>query len=178
MLASVPVLFSLQQAIEGFIWLNPNNTLLPYAYLFFAFAIWPTWIPLCFFVFPPPRATKKIIQWLVYAGIMLSCLLAYLLYVYGAHAHIIGNHIHYVEAYPKSYITELAIDSWYLAVTVLPFFLMHNIYIACMGGLVLTSCMITVLAWHFHFASLWCFYAALISSCVPIILIKKHNTRA
>lgn len=169
MLAAMPLLFATQQAIEGFIWLHPSNIILPYLYLIFAMVIWPTWIPFTFLSLGTPKDTHKIIQFLAYSGIILSCFMASILFIYGAHATIAGNHIHYTELYAGHKIIE-CITLWYLAPTIIPFFLMHNNYIALMGLFIFVSAIITFFGWHYHFGSLWCFCAAIISSLVPFIL--------
>jgi hypothetical protein len=54
-LAVTPVLFALQQIFEGLVWLrvgpapeafvHPDATVMALAYLFFAYGLWPAWIP-------------------------------------------------------------------------------------------------------------------------------------
>ena len=53
-LALIPLLFATQQALEGVVWLlldspapSPGLHLVSLAYLGFAFALWPVWIPWC-----------------------------------------------------------------------------------------------------------------------------------
>ncbi|MBI2415948.1 MAG: hypothetical protein HYV33_04815 [Candidatus Kerfeldbacteria bacterium] len=49
-LAVIPLLFALQQTIEGLQWLAPKpsvlSTVLGYAFLLFAFLLWPSYLPL------------------------------------------------------------------------------------------------------------------------------------
>ena len=55
--ASVPLIFSVQQITEGFLWLalsNPAFAFLQqfttYTFLFFAQVVWPMWVPLAIFL--------------------------------------------------------------------------------------------------------------------------------
>lgn len=80
--AAIPLLFALQQATEGFIWLYPHNAILPYIYLSFALIIWPTWVPLSFVMYGVPQRNALRVKIVALLGVLLSCILSYLLYAY------------------------------------------------------------------------------------------------
>ena len=61
-LAATPLLFALQQSIEGLLWLNlplaPNgslSTVLTFLYLFFAEAFWPLYVPTVVWLIEPSQ---------------------------------------------------------------------------------------------------------------------------
>jgi hypothetical protein len=73
-LAIAPVLFGLQQACEGFVWIglqnqqrNPLTATLPLAegaalaFLFFAYALWPVWIPWAAVCLLPEAGMAKVL---------------------------------------------------------------------------------------------------------------------
>ena len=69
LLAVVPIVFGIQQFVEGWVWIgleNDNPTLVEYgssAFLFFALAFWPFWIPFCL-TFVETRPLQKSILYL------------------------------------------------------------------------------------------------------------------
>lgn len=58
LLAAIPLLFGIQQAAEGFVWLSfsypalePWRFFFAYLFLFFAFILWPIWVPLAVYCY-------------------------------------------------------------------------------------------------------------------------------
>jgi hypothetical protein len=60
LLAAIPLLFGIQQAAEGFVWLSFSYSafeslrmLASYVFLFFAFVVWPIWAPVAVYFYEP-----------------------------------------------------------------------------------------------------------------------------
>lgn len=74
-LALVPVAFGTQQIIEGFVWLGLNEgnaarvEQASVAYLFFAIAFWPCWIPLSLAVCESQRGKQLVLLLLALCGL-------------------------------------------------------------------------------------------------------------
>src|SRR5687768_13908028 len=68
--AALPLLFAAQQLIEGGQWLflqdGSYSNVLAYAYLFFAFLVWPVYVPLL--VFLMDKKSSSVMRWFLIAG--------------------------------------------------------------------------------------------------------------
>ena len=73
-LAAIPILFGIQQLVEGFQWLNLNisSFSLPagYAFLFFALIIWPIYVPVVVYILDKRR--RKFLKWFIFLGIAVA----------------------------------------------------------------------------------------------------------
>lgn len=76
LIALVPLLFASQQAIEGVQWLHlhsgTSSPMLSYAYLLFAFVLWPVYVPAA--LFKVDAARRKFLRWFVLTGAIVSSL--------------------------------------------------------------------------------------------------------
>lgn len=168
-LALIPLVFAVQQAAEGFLWLSIGQSssftlLFTSIFLFFAFFWWPTYIPYVAMSLETNPSTKKLLRYTWYLGTALGLLLYGLFLLRPLPAFIAGNSICYAY-YPYT----LAFDAFplimmvYIGVTVITGALSrHRIFqlfsiAAGIGALI---------AWFFHantFTSVWCFFGALLS---------------
>src|SRR3989344_2609319 len=80
LIASIPFIFAIQQAVEGFQWLSLDSNISPtfsYAFLFFALLFWPVYIP--WIVFHLDKKRHHLMEWLLGIGITLSLFLVTIL---------------------------------------------------------------------------------------------------
>ena len=65
-LASIPLLFGIQQAIEGIVWISFGSTLLntiaAYGFLFFAYVLWPILVPIATLLVETHPLRRRILQ--------------------------------------------------------------------------------------------------------------------
>ncbi len=184
MLASIPLLFSIQQLCEGILWLTLSYDALPflsiimtYSFLFFAFIIWPIWIPCTLFMIEKNRFSRKILILLIVIGITISFYCLYLLITHGSWAQIIENHIFYNFYVPFFYrIKQKTMALLYCIPVVGSFFIASIPILKFFGLALLASILITNTFWKLYFTSVWCFSAALLSIMV-IIALKQINSR-
>lgn len=176
-LALVPVLFALQQASEGVIWLLLNGgnpewlPLFTAIFITFAYVVWPTWMGVAFAAFEPESKRRKVLWGLAGTGLWLSALYSHYLLQYGVVATVQEHHVCYASAY-------LDMHAWfwgvpYLLVTAAPFFISSIFMFKWMGLLLVASCLITVLFWLTAFTSVWCFFAAILSVFILYALRSK-----
>ena len=85
----IPIFFSIQQFFEGLIWMNlanPESTFptswLTYTFLFFAWIIWPIFIPFTIRLLEQDHVRKKILSLMLLVGTVVSAMLIYNLVVY------------------------------------------------------------------------------------------------
>ena len=163
-LAAIPLLFALQQAVEGALWLtvpDGRDHGLLYANLFagIALILWPLLIPLALgLVEPDPR--RRVLMFLLlpasigvatdYAGIMVR---------HPYRAWPVGHTLTYVNNHTISPVM-LAI---YGLCACLPPLISSSPLLRLFGLIVIAGLGLTFLAFYESFISVWCFFAALAS---------------
>jgi len=183
MLASIPLLFSIQQFCEGILWLTLSYSVLPflsimmtYSFLFFALIIWPIWIPCTIFMIEKNRLLRKLLILLIVIGVVISLYFLYSLATHGSWAQIRENHIFY-NFYTSFYqIKPKNLALLYCIPVVGSFFIASVPILKFFGLALLTSIFIASTFWKFYFVSVWCFFSALLSAMI-IIALKQINKR-
>lgn len=179
LLAAIPLLFALQQACEGILWLSFDHhwpllqSIMPYAFLFFALFVWPIWIPLSITVLEPSQTRRHYLAMFLMVGILIGLYLYHFLIWHGVIAEPTNCHIYYNISIPD---VQSTIDSIaYLLATVMPFFVSSMPSLWAFGLLLSGSYLITYLFYLHHLISLWCFFAALLSSFIYLIITKEQQ---
>lgn len=174
--ASIPILFSIQQFAEGFVWITLSHinysylqNIPIYLFLFFAQVLWPFWVPLSFMQLEKNRFRKKIYLFLLVIGSFASFYFAYHLLFFEVNASIIPYHIHYEMTFPNR-IFSLFLSALYFLATIIPPFLAKEKRMITLGLLNLSSFIITVLFFEKYVISVWCFFGALISWEIFLIM--------
>ncbi len=183
--AAIPLLFAIQQASEGILWIALANdyTLLassmPYIFLFFAFFLWPALLPFSLYEMETDAQRKHILAVLSGLGISFgSTLYGYVLIV-GASASVVGCHLYY--ALDINYPTRMFCDCIYLVCTVGAGLVASRIAIRFFAVLIAISYAVSHFFYYTHLISVWCFFAALLSACVywivahPVKPVPAHN---
>jgi Family of unknown function (DUF6629) len=175
MFAVIPLLFAAQQAIEGLLWLSfTNQMLMPYAsvltygFLFFAFIIWPTWIPCSLWVLEPHPRKKITLSVFSFIGMITSASLCTWLLYSGATSTVSTCHILY-QAHVPNILFNLG-TLFYLTATIMPFFFSDLKHARYVGFTLAASYLISYYFYYEVLVSIWCFFAALLSVGILIIL--------
>jgi len=162
-LAATPLLFALQQALEGVLWLTlpmspggAQSGTLVLSYLLIAESFWPLFASLAVLLVEGEAGRRCLmIPWLaVGAGVS-----AYLLWgvISGRHdAFILNSHIAYVtqERHP------LLVSALYIAAISVPLLMSSLRTVAVFGVIVLIGCTVALIVYREAFVSVWCFFAA------------------
>lgn len=182
--ASIPLIFSVQQITEGFLWLALSNPIYAslqqvttYTFLLIAQIVWPVWVPLAILLAEKEDKRKTIQKLLVIVGVLLSSYMAYCLFSYNVQAKIIGYHISYEQNYPLA--LTLAGGVFYFIATIVPPFFSTIKRMWLLGVAILISYIITIAFYENYFVSVWCFFASVISILVFVIMneIKKLDKK-
>ncbi|OGT57941.1 MAG: hypothetical protein A3F14_02240 [Gammaproteobacteria bacterium RIFCSPHIGHO2_12_FULL_43_28] len=181
--AMIPFIFGLQQLLEGFVWLallnNHENAVhaASLGYLFFAFFIWPFYIPLS--ILPIENETKRInvlryfsLLGVLYGIVIYSPLLLGLKSFTTEIAHYSINYITY-DTNPLVSIYLFV----YACFVALPFFITSKPRIKKFGILLILALFVSLYFYLYAFTSVWCFFAALLSLYL-IDSINKLNHQA
>lgn len=177
--ASIPLIFAAQQIVEGFLWLNlPNpgnlglNQGLIYAFLFVAQVLWPIWVPLSIYQLTPKADRKTIQKILVAIGLFTGVSLAIFLVLFDSTAKIHGHHVLYNQTFPDS-LRYIGV-SFYLAATILPLYFssVKNLWMLGLG--IFIAYVVSFIFFSRYLLSVWCFFAAIISVTVYVIIVKAR----
>jgi len=181
--ASIPLFFGLQQFTEGFLWLTLRSsqfgnvqTFCTYMFLIMAEVLWPTMIPLSVLFMEKSKKRKKILWVLLVMGLSVSLYYAFCLSFFNVIPQIKGYHIQYKSDFPNSW-TMLAFMTYFIA-SVIPLFVSSIKRTHLLGLLMFLSLLITAVFYLQYLASVWCFFAALMSGVIFWILRdakKKFN---
>ena len=173
MIGAIPLLFAIQQASEGVLWLALTQRLdsfyIPYAtyfFLFFALILWPLWIPNAVYRYQAPQV-RNYLYIPIIAGFITALYLMYYVYVYGAYATITHHHIEYVYG---DGMFDTVIAALYMIATIAPFFMVRSRSMQAFGVVLALSALISALVWKYAFTSIWCFFAAVLSLFVVAIV--------
>lgn len=174
-IAAVPVLFAVQQFIEGLVWVTFGQGLLTesfaYGFLFFAFLLWPVYIPLAVWAHERDPRRRCLLRYLIFFGSMGSFYLLVLLFTQSLGVELAGHSIYYKIDAPF----EVQGIILYVSVTVGALLMSSSPLIQWFGALSLLSAAFAWFAYEKAFTSVWCFFAAILSLViVGYLLIHKH----
>lgn len=177
--AVVPIFFGIQQLCEALVWLgldrgNAGMTdAAARAYLFFALALWPIWIPLAAAAIEPRVRKRWLLAALGALGLLYG-IVHYLPFAAGLSPdpEAVGHSIHYdLPALPA--IRSFGTWGWmalYLTTVSVPLLASGNRSLRPLGAGLIVFALISVLLFEHAFASVWCFFAAFLSGGLAIVL--------
>ena len=181
-LSLTPALFSMQQAIEGMIWLlyptaqwDILKYLLGYSYLLFSLTVWPLWFSMLLWNFEPRATRRKIIGVFAGLGIVTSALSIVWTLIHGIEPQAECSHIVYNLSMPDSGFYAFLLV--YCLSTLGPLFCTSIKGLRIFGFGVAISLAAAFIMYYEAMLSTWCFFAALMSLII-IYLIKTHQTKS
>ncbi len=185
-LALMPVGFGLQQGLEGVVWLGLNHgpaaPLLKggaLAYLFFALAFWPIWIPyVALSLWPQQRhwPGRPLLGTLQGAGLVLGIglWLPLLLQPTRIEPVVLKGSIDYGLTLLMSGGLAESIRYLYAVVIGLPLLLLPCAWLRSFGVALLASGLVAEWAYRQAFLSVWCYLSALLSVLIVWIIYTKR----
>lgn len=179
--AAIPILFSIQQFTEGFLWMSLSNsayvswhTNTTYVFLFFAQVVWPLWVPLAMLLMEKERIRIIILKIILATGCMVSIFLAYCLLNYTVSSEISNHHIKYNLLFENNYIKGGSV--LYFIATVISPFLSSVKKMSFIGTIILLSYLVSKLFYSEYVISVWCYFAAAISIIILYIIESIRKT--
>ena len=168
-LASIPLLFGIQQIIEGVIWVSFGlpalSTVMTYLYLMFAYVLWPIFVPIAVLLIETNPVRKNILRVLSLIGFVLGMYLLYFIFADPSKAHIVNQSI----AYDYRHLYELLPLFLYVLVTCGSGLVSSHRIIQVFGVAALATFFVANWFYNITFISVWCFFAAILS-----VLIYWH----
>ncbi len=184
MISLVPFLFGVQQLAEGIIWqtMGQNTSWLPRQYailtfLGFALSVWPSYIPWSIYHVETNPRRRKNLQILGVLGLFVSLLTGWILLRSDLSAYSVGHSLAYqitkVPHHPK-WPSNLEFI-FYTVPTLVPFFVSALREIKKAGYLISAAMVISHIVNQEASASIWCFFAALISLYIAFDVVKVRK---
>lgn len=188
-LALLPLLFASQQALEGFVWLGLGQgvsleALRPtaLAYLAFAYAFWPIWIPWCALRLGSGRLVlwkQRLICGLLALGALLGTGLWLPLLYQPALVHPIVRHgsIDY-RAQPSWAVAfgHPFLSLLYALIVIVPLLLQPSRRLRWLGVSLTAAFVLAQLAFLYAFSSVWCYFSAVLSGIVLWVLRAEQTS--
>jgi len=173
--ALIPLIFAVQQLIEGVVWLSFTNAdmmqyrqVATYGFLFFAENLWPFWVPLSILLMEENPTKKKILKVITVLGLLLSVYLLFCMFNYELHAEVCSHHIFYNLDFPLE-VNIYGAMVYYLSTVIAPI-LSSNRKVQWFGFGVLLAYVAARLFFEISRISVWCFFAAVVSIGIYFII--------
>ncbi len=169
--AATPLLFSAQQFTEGIVWQtlqsNSSSLLATYGFLFFVFMVWPLWPS-----FSLRRVASKHGRTLLTipftAGLIVAGAAIVISVLHQPSSAIMCNHIQYNVDMP--HWLWLPGTTLYLIATIAPYFIVKLPHLWIVGTLLSISYLATLILYFTTITSVWCFFAAILSTLIVLIV--------
>lgn len=162
-LAALPLLFALQQAVEGVVWVSKGlpwlHSSAVFAYVMFSHVLWPTYVPLAVMAVEPQGRRRSVLKGFLVFGVALSAWL---------YSHIVTGPITATHT-AGGIVYDMVLPD-------IPYGLAAYVFVTCVAcfvsshkfvrvfGLALTGALaIALWAYQEAFYSVWCFFAAILS---------------
>lgn len=174
--ASIPLLFGLQQIVEGTVWLSFQqgtsfiNKFATYSFMSFAYILWPSFVPFSIGLLETDPHRKKILRGFQVLGILVSLYLLYFMIRYPMASHAVHESIAYTM---PSKAGVLIVGLYTLAVGASCLFSSHRI-INIFGILTVLFLAGTYYFYTASFVSVWCFFAAILSGAVYLYFTRHQ----
>ncbi len=205
LLASIPLLFAIQQAAEGVVWLSfgydafaPWRIIAAYFFLFFAFIIWPIWAPLSVYYlesmtqfkdrFTPPIGGDPDFyprgDTYLYDHVRKRLLPYRIMIAIGClvSCYYVINLFRYdliVQVLDCHILYKFPSNVLsrvsYLFVVLVPFLLARELIIRLFGVLLGVAFLVSYFFYYYLLVSVWCFFGALLSILTFIVIYKQRN---
>lgn len=161
-LASTPLIFAVQQATEGALWLTApggpqSGRWLASAFAVFALMLWPVLSPIAVALVEPLRGRRRLIFSLLLAGVPVAAYSAITMVSHPYLAWPVRHSLTYVNNVPFPPAMVVA----YLISTAAPPLLSSHGAVRLFGLIIALGLGVSILAFYESFVSVWCFFAAL-----------------
>jgi hypothetical protein len=166
--AAIPLLFGIQQLLEGALWLTFTdgaqalNTGLTHAYSLFSHVLWPIYVPLAALALETVRWRRRVLAATAVAGAAVGLYLLAMLIRLPIVAVVSGGHI----AYQSPHFYALASMTLYLIGTCASLMFSSHRRVVAFGVASFLSAAGAYACYAAWFISVWCFFAAALSAVV------------
>lgn len=169
-LAAIPLLFGIQQAVEGVVWSSFNHPFIhaiaTHIFVFFSHVFWPAYFPIAVLLIEKNKGRRMMLKALLLIGFSTSVLLLFYSLILSAPvASIQGHSIAYDTLLPQ---VPFGLGFYVISICVTCFVSSHK-FIRVFGMALAGGFAISYWSYQEAFYSVWCFFAAIFS-----IIIYAH----
>lgn len=178
--AAIPVLFAVQQLVEGVVWLTFEseapalNRAMTFLYSLFSHVFWPLYVPFAALVMEPRTMRRRWMLGVAAAGTAAGLFLLVNMIRYPIESRAFEGHIEYVS--PHFYIA--LVMAAYLGATCLSLLFSSHRDVVLFGAAALASFVFSYVAYTRWFISVWCFFAAVLSVIVLAHVFRRRGAAA
>ena len=178
--ALIPVLFGLQQLIEGAIWLTlpdkaPSlNAMLTFVYSLFSHVLWPVYVPIAILLLEPIAWRRRILVAIAVAGGAVGLYLLYFLIRLPIVSQAEGRHIAYLS--PHFYLTAVMV--LYVLGTCVSMLVSSHGRVRLFGLAAFVAYVMTYVFYTTWVISVWCFFAAVLSVIVLLYFRRQPASQS
>ena len=176
--AAIPLLFAIQQLIEGVIWLTFRyeapllNAVMTHVYSFFSHVLWPIYVPLAGLALETVPWRRRVLIAIAIAGSAVGLYLLATLFTLPIVATVTGQHI----AYESPHFYALAAMSLYLLGTCASLMFSSHVRVVAFGVAAFVSAVAAYAFYATWFISVWCFFAGVLSVIVFLYFTDARRT--
>jgi len=176
--ALIPLLFGIQQFIEGMLWLSFHfdthllNVIMTYSFILFSHVLWPIFVPLAIGLMETVAWRKKVIRAFHITGTAVGLYLLYFIIRYPITSEIKEN---VVYIFPHFHIPPVLV--LYIAATCASAFFSSQRIVNIFGVLALILFLVAYWFYFVAFFSVWCFFAAILSIVIYLHFELPSNNR-
>lgn len=175
--ALIPFFFSAQQFAEGLVWMSFNyhgllHWRMPAAYFYLLTAqfFWPIFFPFSIWKMENPGLRKKILFAVLIIGIVIGLYLGYQVSSFSFFIRESKRHLIYVTTSKSHGFLNSGV--LYAIATITPPFVSSLRGMPAFGSFIVTSLALSMLFFPEAVLSIWCYFAAILSLIVILILRK------
>ena len=178
--ALIPVLFGLQQLIEGTIWLTfPDkapglNGVLTFVYSLFSHVLWPVYVPIAILLLERAVCRRRILVAIAMAGAAVGLYLLYFLVRLPIISQAEGRHIAYLS--PHFYLTAVMV--LYVLGTCVSMLVSSHRRVRLFGLAAFIAYVVTYVFYTTWVISVWCFFAAVLSVIVLLYFPRRPASQS
>ena len=175
-LAAIPLLFSIQQLIEGVVWLTFRydapllNAAMTHAYSFFSHVLWPVYVPVAVLLIEPPGWRRRTLWGVSAAGAAVATYLMYMLVAFPVVSRATGQHIEYISPH---FFAATVMGVYLLSTAISPIVSTHR-WVKIFGVVALASFAVAYYFYARWFISVWCLFAAVLSLVLCAHLSRRQ----
>lgn len=180
MLAAVPLVFAAQQFAEGMVWLTFTKPAAETfheaavtSFIAIAMVIWPVWAPLSLRLAERDRTSQRMLTALLAIGSIAAVVSGSLLLSRHPVAEIAGHSIRYEYPHTTNAVLSVVMLAAYIAPTIGPFFVSTLRASRMIGSTLIVSLALSIVVEREALASVWCFFAAILSVQILFALQRE-----
>ena len=175
--AAIPMLFGIQQLIEGAIWLSFGLdaplfiAIMTFLYSLFSHVLWPVYVPFSALLLESIRWRRQVLLVFLAAGAVVGFYLLVNMYRFPITSRPVGGHIQYLSAH----FFIAPVMTGYLAATCISMLFSSHRFVNVFGIAAALSFLLSYAIYQQWFISVWCFFAAVLSVIVLLSFTSRTS---